>query len=129
MQFQKANSLHYLHFPKYLIYFSQYLKKQYNQSQQKLQQELLQKNMQKYDAFGIYPPVKRLVAIGDLHGDLIATFKVLKLAENLGLKNFDTAPLYSKGYSELLIGEAFKGNKKINVTTKIGSYKIDYLSR
>ena len=50
--------------------------------------------------------------------------KVLKLAENLGLKNFDTAPLYSKGYSELLIGEAFKGNKEINVTTKIGAYKV-----
>ena len=35
----------------------------------------------KYDEIGMYPPVKKLVAIGDLHGDLIATLKVLKLAE------------------------------------------------
>ena len=35
----------------------------------------------KYDMMGMYPAVKRLVAIGDLHGDLIATVKVLKLAE------------------------------------------------
>ena len=44
------------------------LKRQYNQSQQKLQQELLQKNMQNMMRFCIYPPVKRLIAIGgDLH--------------------------------------------------------------
>ena len=29
----------------------------------------------------MYPPVKKLIAIGDLHGDLKATLSVLKLAE------------------------------------------------
>lgn len=48
--------------------------------------------------------------------------KILKHAESLGIKEFDTAPLYSKGYSELILGEAFKNNKEVNVTTKIGNY-------
>jgi hypothetical protein len=56
------------------------LKQQYQQSQIKLQKELLHKNMDKYDALGIYPPVKRLIAIGDLHGDLRVTLISLKLA-------------------------------------------------
>jgi hypothetical protein len=50
--------------------------------------------------------------------------KILKYAESLGIKEFDTAPLYSKGYSELILGEAFKDNKDLNVTTKIGNYDI-----
>ena len=34
-----------------------------------------------YDIIGMYPAVNKLIAIGDLHGDLKATLSVLKLAE------------------------------------------------
>ena len=53
-----------------------------NQSQAAAQQ-INQQNLmnKKYDEIAMYPAQKRLVAIGDLHGDLIATLKVLKLAE------------------------------------------------
>jgi hypothetical protein len=56
------------------------MKQQYQKSQEELQKELLQKNMTKYDALGIYPSVNRLIAIGDLHGDLRITLIALKLA-------------------------------------------------
>ena len=51
-------------------------------------------------------------------------FEILKYAKNLGFRYFDTAPLYSKGYSELLIGEAFKNNREIKVITKVGNYSV-----
>ena len=35
----------------------------------------------KYDSIGIYPPVKKLIAIGDVHGDLAVTLTSLRLAE------------------------------------------------
>ena len=42
--------------------------------------EQINSNDPKYDRFGIYPPVKKLVCIGDIHGDLTVALKVLKLA-------------------------------------------------
>jgi len=50
--------------------------------------------------------------------------EMLNYAKELGISNFDTAPLYSRGYSELLLGEAFKLKKDIKVTTKVGYYSI-----
>ena len=47
---------------------------------QEVKREVKSLNPQ-YDQIGMYPPVKRLVAIGDLHGDLRATVLALKLAE------------------------------------------------
>tara|TARA_A100001037_G_scaffold20636_1_gene17395 strand:+ start:364 stop:1893 length:1530 start_codon:yes stop_codon:yes gene_type:complete len=56
------------------------------------------KNNSKYDEIGIYPPAKRLVAIGDVHGDLRVTLLTLKLAKvipdnifpyNLNLNNIE----------------------------------------
>ncbi len=49
-------------------------------SKDEINQQLKSLNPQ-YDIIGMYPPVKRLVAIGDIHGDLKVTLSVLKLAE------------------------------------------------
>ena len=37
--------------------------------------------MEKYDQIGMYPKVRRLIAIGDLHGDLKVTLTCLRLAK------------------------------------------------
>ena len=49
-------------------------------SQNQVKQEI-QSLDPKYDFIGMYPPVKKLIAIGDLHGDLRVTLIALKLAE------------------------------------------------
>jgi hypothetical protein len=53
----------------------------YQQSQQSVQQNLSDPNMDQYDKLGMYPSVKRLIAIGDLHGDLNVTLLALRLAK------------------------------------------------
>jgi hypothetical protein len=50
------------------------------ESQNNVKKEIKSLNPQ-YDNIGMYPPVKRLVSIGDVHGDLRATLIALKLAE------------------------------------------------
>ena len=50
--------------------------------------------------------------------------ETLESAWKNGIRYFDTAPLYSKGYSELLLSEAFKYKKNIKVITKVGYYSI-----
>ena len=50
--------------------------------------------------------------------------RILHYAKKLGFRFFDTAPLYSQGYSELLLREAFKYQKDIKVMTKVGNYSI-----
>ena len=49
-------------------------------SKKEVKQEIKSVNPQ-YDKVGIYPPVKKLIAIGDVHGDLRVTLIALKLAE------------------------------------------------
>ena len=49
---------------------------------------------------------------------------ILRFARSLGLRYFDTAPLYSRGYSELLLGQAFRDDIEINIMNKIGKYYI-----
>ena len=41
----------------------------------------IRQNMDKYDQIGMYPKVRRLIAMGDLHGDLRVTLQALRLAK------------------------------------------------
>ena len=50
--------------------------------------------------------------------------EILRFARSLGLRYFDTAPLYSRGYSELLLGKAFRDDIEVNIMNKIGKYYI-----
>lgn len=46
---------------------------------------------------------------------------LLNCAYNLGIKHFDTAPLYGNGYSELLLGSFIKNKRsQVTVATKFG---------
>ena len=40
--------------------------------------------MKAYDEYGLYPTQKRVIAIGDLHGDLRVTLSALRLANVIG---------------------------------------------
>ncbi len=47
--------------------------------------------------------------------------RVLNTAFDLGVRHFDTAPLYGQGYSERLLGEFLRGRRdKVTVATKFG---------
>ena len=48
--------------------------------------------------------------------------RLINQAWELGIRSFDTAPLYSRGYSEALLGEILKSNLSARVTTKVGDY-------
>lgn len=50
-----------------------------------------------------------------------AVTKLLNNAYENGIKHFDTAPLYGRGYSELLIGSIIRNKRQhVTVTTKFG---------
>jgi predicted oxidoreductase len=46
---------------------------------------------------------------------------LLNTAFDLGIRHYDTAPLYGQGYSELIIGKVFRNKRAdISITTKFG---------
>jgi hypothetical protein len=53
----------------------------YNSGQNEVKRAQTDPNMDKYDQIGMYPKVRRLIAIGDLHGDLAITLTSLRLAK------------------------------------------------
>ena len=64
------------------------MQQNYQQSQQQVQQQVRQMqqdpNMRAYDEYGMYPKQPRVVAIGDVHGDLRVTLMALRLAKVIG---------------------------------------------
>jgi predicted oxidoreductase len=48
--------------------------------------------------------------------------KLINQALELGIRDFDTAPLYSRGYSEMLLGQLLEPNTDARLTTKAGYY-------
>ena len=50
-----------------------------------------------------------------------AVGRLLDLVFDLGIRHFDTAPVYGRGYSEMLLGEFLRGRRaKVSVATKFG---------
>lgn len=64
------------------------MKEQYQQAQSQVQNQVQQMrqdpNMRAYDEYGMYPKQPRVVAIGDVHGDLRVTLMALRLAKVIG---------------------------------------------
>ena len=56
-------------------------KASYNSGQNEVKSVQQDPNMEKYDQIGMYPKVRRLIAVGDLHGDLRITLIALRLAK------------------------------------------------
>lgn len=59
-----------------------HMKQQYNQAQSVAASQFKSDpNMKTYDQYGMYPSQNRVIAIGDLHGDLRITLMALRLAK------------------------------------------------
>ena len=56
-------------------------RQQIQQGQNEIRTMKQNPNMKQFDQLGMYPAVPRLVAIGDLHGDLKVTLQALRLAK------------------------------------------------
>ena len=54
---------------------------EFKDTSEKEVKQVIKSNNPQYDKIGIYPPVEKLIAIGDVHGDLRVTLLALKLAE------------------------------------------------
>jgi hypothetical protein len=54
-----------------------------------------------------------------------AVRRLLEFAFDLGVRHFDTAPVYGRGYSEILLGEFLRGRRaKVSVATKFGLWPV-----
>lgn len=62
-----------------------------------------------------------------LQPSLNKALNLLGHAFDWGIRNFDTAPVYGQGYSEIILGK-FIANKRsqVNITTKFGLGQVNY---